>query len=218
MTSTAEPTPGTLQFNPQSLEALDLLKRRRSVVAKNMGLPGPTPDQLSDILEIGARVPDHGKLAPWRFIIFEGEARAAIGKALATAFAKDEPKADADRVSFEAERFLRAPTVVAVISSPSSERPIPLWEQHLSAAAVCQNMAGSCDSHGIRRPVADGMVCLSRGCKSLSSAQRERANRRLHLHRHHPGGTKRTAQARPRAARHPLASHAVIIGAVHLPA
>ena len=140
MTSTAEPTPGTLQFNPQSLEALDLLKRRRSVVAKNMGLPGPTTDQLSDILEIGARVPDHGKLAPWRFIIFEGEARAAIGKALATAFAKDEPKADADRVSFEAERFLRAPTVVAVISSPSSERPIPLWEQHLSAAAVCQNM------------------------------------------------------------------------------
>ncbi len=140
MTSTVEKAQGTIDFNPQSPEALDLLKRRRSVVAKSLGAPGPTPDQLADILEIGARVPDHGKLAPWRFIIFEGDARAAIGDVLATAFAKDEPTADADRVAFEAGRFLRAPTVVAVISSPSSERPIPLWEQHLSSAAVCQNM------------------------------------------------------------------------------
>ncbi len=128
------------QFNPESAEALNLLKNRRSVVAKSLGSPGPTEDQLKEILQIGTRVPDHGKLAPWRFVIFEGNARQEFGAKLAEVFERDEPKADADRVAFEAGRFMRAPTVVAVVSSPSRERPIPLWEQHLSAAAVCQNM------------------------------------------------------------------------------
>ncbi len=127
-------------FNPPSAEALHLLRNRRSVVAKSLGAPGPTADELEDLLQIATRVPDHGKLAPWRFLVFENDARREFGDQLASAFAEDEPAADADRVAFEANRFMRAPTVVAVISSPTIDRPIPQWEQHLSAAAVCQTM------------------------------------------------------------------------------
>ncbi len=127
-------------FNPQSSETLQLLRSRRSVVAKSLGAPGPSEPELKEILSIGARVPDHGKLAPWRFVIFDGDARRTFGKKLAAVFAEDEPAADAERVAYEANRFMRAPIVVAVVSSPKTDCPIPVWEQHLSAAAVCQNM------------------------------------------------------------------------------
>lgn len=121
-------------------ETLRLLARRRSTLAKNLGEPGPSPAQLRGLLTIAARVPDHGKLAPWRFIVFEGATRARFGDILARRFAETEPAADAPRIQFERERFTRAPVVVAVISSPAAETKIPKWEQILSAGAVCQNL------------------------------------------------------------------------------
>jgi nitroreductase len=136
-------------FNPPCPEALDMLLRRRSVTAKIMGLPGPTESQLSQIIQAGARVPDHGKLAPWRFLIFEGADRATFGNVLAAAFQKQEPDADAERVEFERRRFSRAPTIVSVISKPDKSSHIPEWEQILSSAAVCQNMLIAATAAGL---------------------------------------------------------------------
>jgi nitroreductase len=125
-------------FNQSGAGTLDLLLTRRSGSAKAMTGPGPTPDQLADILKCAARVPDHGKLFPWRFIIFEGDARARAGDILAEVTAAD--GAHERQIEEERGRFLRAPLVVGVISSAREMIKIPLWEQELSAGAVCQTM------------------------------------------------------------------------------
>ena len=121
-------------------DMLDLLHRRRSVVVRDMVPPGPDAGALEAILRAGLRVPDHGKLAPWRFIIFQGAARTAFGEVLRQAFVAQEPAAEEERIAFEAARFERAPVVVAVISKVTSDHKVPEWEQVLSAGAVCQNM------------------------------------------------------------------------------
>lgn len=119
---------------------IDLLLTRRSVKALTMVEPGPDAAQRDLILRAGARVPDHGKLAPWRFVLFEGEARAAFGDVLRQAWLTREPRASEDQLQFEARRFLRAPLVIAVISRVTPGIKIPEWEQTLSVGAVCQNM------------------------------------------------------------------------------
>ena len=127
-------------FTGRSPETLDLLLRRRSASAKAMTGPGPSPEEVQLILRAGARVPDHGKLAPWRFVLFEGEARAQFGDELARILAAREPDAGEVRLGIERTRFLRAPLVITVISAPKTGKPIPEWEQRLSAAASCQVM------------------------------------------------------------------------------
>ncbi|MBS0471796.1 MAG: nitroreductase [Proteobacteria bacterium] len=119
---------------------LDLLLTRRSGSAKAMTGPGPSPDQLQTILTAAARVPDHGKLFPWRFIIFEGEARERAGAVLAQSLLESEPQCGEERLQMERGRFLRAPVVVAVVSRVREQIPFPVWEQELSAGAVCQTM------------------------------------------------------------------------------
>lgn len=125
------------------------LQHRRSNMSKAMGGPGPSEAQLAQILEIGARVPDHRKLAPWRFVIFEDEARKEIGAHIGSVFQKKNPELPLDRVLFESKRFLRAPLVIGVISAPKDcPRGTPKWEQQLSAGAVCYNLLLAAQSFG----------------------------------------------------------------------
>ena len=121
-------------------ETLELLARRRSSPPVSLAAPGPDADQLAALLKLAARVPDHGKLAPWRFIVVEGEARRRLG-ALSLAI-KSETSSDLDEAAREAEltRFARAPLVIAVVSRAAPHAKIPEWEQVLSAGAVCMNM------------------------------------------------------------------------------
>ena len=102
--------------------------------------PGPDAGQLRLILAAGARVPDHGKLAPWRFIVFEGAARERMGEVLVEALRANEPEASEERVALERGRFLRAPVIIGVVSRVRAGIAIPEWEQVLSSGAVCQTM------------------------------------------------------------------------------
>ena len=120
-------------------ETLDLLLSRRSGSAKAMKGPGPDADQLRRILSAGVRVPDHGKLTPWRFILFEGEGRSRMGEILAEVIA-GERDSSPERVEQERGRFMRAPVVIGVVSRAREQIPIPVWEQQLSAGAVCMTM------------------------------------------------------------------------------
>jgi len=90
-------------------DTLTLLARRRSTAAGNMTAPGPSAAQLDDLLHIATRVPDHGKLAPWRFIVFEGEARDRFGNLLRKCFAAANPDATEELLEFEQSRPIRAP-------------------------------------------------------------------------------------------------------------
>lgn len=128
-------------------EFIETLLKRRSASAKAMGEPGPSPDEIKTILAAAMRVPDHGKLHPWWFIVFEGEQRAKFGDVLKDAWAKREPKATAEKLEDERKRFLRVPVVIAVISSPR-ESTIPVWEQELSAGAACQNLCLAANALG----------------------------------------------------------------------
>lgn len=129
-------------------EIIDFLLTRRSVTARNMTEPGPGADELDKILRAGMRVPDHGKLGPWRFIIIKGEARTAFGEVLGEAFKKDNPDAFEELVAVERERFQRAPVVIAVASRVIREHKIPEWEQTLSSGAACINMLNAAHAIG----------------------------------------------------------------------
>jgi nitroreductase len=123
------------QLNDTGSGPLGLLLSRRSGSAKRMMGPGPTAAELHVIFAAATRVPDHGKLTPWRFIVFEGDGRARFGDILAACARAASPEADDERLRLERERFLRAPVVVAVISRVREGIPIPEWEQMLSAGA-----------------------------------------------------------------------------------
>src|SRR5277367_3620032 len=126
------------RFNLPAPAALDLLLSRRSGSAKTMGPPGPSPKKIAQILKAGGRAPDHGKLFPWRFILFEGKGRDRAGDILAAVVEADGERAK--QVEEERGRFLRAPLVIGVVSAAREQHKIPVWEQELSAGAVCQNI------------------------------------------------------------------------------
>jgi nitroreductase len=131
-----------------SAAAIDLLRLRRSTPADFMTGPGPDPEALEAILTIAARAPDHRRVVPFRFVVFEGDARARFGNVLKKAFLANEPGADEKRADYERNRFLRAPVVVAVVSSVDRNHRTPEWEQTLCAGAVCQNMLLAASAHG----------------------------------------------------------------------
>ena len=124
-------------FNDLS-STLSLLQTRRSGKPRDMIAPGPDDAQLRQMLELAMRVPDHGKLAPWRFVLIEN--RPAFSDLLQQAYRAEKP--EAGRLELEAmDQFAKqAPTMVAVLSTPAQASKIPLWEQELSAGAVCMNM------------------------------------------------------------------------------
>jgi nitroreductase len=121
-------------------DALALLKTRRSVNLGDLIGPGPSAAEIETMLTIAARVPDHGKLAPWRFIVFEGDARLHAGDKIASAFRTDHPHAKPEFVEVERARLARAPLVIAVVSRAGPHVKIPEWEQVLSAGAVAMNL------------------------------------------------------------------------------
>ena len=121
-------------------DALQLLKTRRSVKPMELGGPGPSPAELDTLLTIAARVPDHGKLAPWRFIVFEGDERLAAGEKIAAIFRGRHADATAEQIDFERKRLARAPLVVAVVSRAGPHVKIPEWEQQLSAGAAAMSL------------------------------------------------------------------------------
>lgn len=110
--------------------------------------PGPTADELDALLTIAVRVPDHGRLTPWRFIVLEGEARRRAGEAIVAAYQADDPNADATRVAAERNRLARAPLVVAVVSRARPHVKIPEWEQTMSAGAVCMSLVIAANAMG----------------------------------------------------------------------
>ncbi|MDJ0513663.1 MAG: nitroreductase [Methyloceanibacter sp.] len=124
------------------------LLTRRSVSANALVEPGPDSAQLEQILTAATRVPDHKKLVPWRFILFQGEAREVFGNALADACRAEESEPSAVRLEMEARRFMRAPLVIAVVSRVTVPSPVPEWEQILSAGAACQNLVVAASALG----------------------------------------------------------------------
>lgn len=138
----------TLPLSKPDKALLDFLSTRRSIKIAELAEPGPDGQTLEAILHVGARVPDHGKLGPWRFVVLAGDNRAAFGDVVRTHVAQKDPKADAALLEAEATRFMRAPCVVAVVSTAAPHAKIPEWEQILSAGALCYSILLAARAHG----------------------------------------------------------------------
>lgn len=131
------------------MNTIDLLLARRSVVAKDMGAPGPDAATLEKILGAGIRVPDHGKLGPWRIQVLHKPGQAALGEVLARVFAAEHPEAEERQVELERQRPQRAPVLLAVTARIDEHHPkIPVMEQKLSGGALCQNILVAAHASG----------------------------------------------------------------------
>ncbi|MCV9965391.1 nitroreductase [Pararhizobium sp. BT-229] len=126
----------------------DYLATRRSIPAFQMGGPGPGTAEIEEMLKLASRVPDHGKLAPWRFIVYRGEERARLSAELAKMALAARPDLSEEMIKVENTRLTRAPVVVAVVSRAAPHFKVPEWEQLMSAGAVCLNLLMAANAHG----------------------------------------------------------------------
>lgn len=126
---------------PANAALRDYLKTRRSVGIGFLKEPGPTPDELNEILTIGTRVPDHGKFVPWRLVVIEGDARRVAGEKLAAIQQARNPQIDVQSLENERRQFLPAPVTIGVLFSPRPNTKSPEIEQLLSAGNVCFNLS-----------------------------------------------------------------------------
>lgn len=140
---------------------LTLLRTRRSGRPRDLVAPGPDSAQLRQILEIGARTPDHGKLAPWRFIHVPIERRADFAAMLEAAYRSGRP--EPARLEIEAvQRFAhQAPELVVLLSSPVDGTKIPLWEQELSCGAAAMNLLHAAHALGFAAGWVTGWAAYS---------------------------------------------------------
>lgn len=130
------------------MEAIDLLLTRRSVSARNLVEPGPDAAALERILRAATRVPDHGKLTPWRIQILRKEGQRRLGDLLAGLFAREIPEANARQIAVERERPQRAPLLLVVTSTIRRTDKIPEREQLMSAANVCYSILLAAHAQG----------------------------------------------------------------------
>jgi nitroreductase len=176
--------------------AIELLKIRRSVKPREMSGPGPSPAELETILTIGARVPDHGKLAPWRFIVFEGDARARAGDVIAQVFARKNPRASAAEIDIERRRLMDAPLVIAVVSFIRPHPKVPPWEQELSAGASAMNIVTAATALGYGANWLSGWIAFDRDVlEGLGLRADEKLAGFIHI-----GTASSTVEDRPRPA------------------
>lgn len=136
---------------------IDFMLKRRSVLVKNMTAPGPDVDELNTILNIAARVPDHRKLEPWRFLVIQGDARTRLSEELAKVKSK-QMDLEPEQLAAEKTCFARAPLVIAVIAAPI-EHKTPKNEQILSAGAVCQHINIAAGAMGYTSQWITGWSC-----------------------------------------------------------
>jgi nitroreductase len=153
------------------MDAIELLKTRKSVSTSFLAAPGPDEAQLNEILSIASRVPDHGKLAPWRFIVFEGDARTKASEALAALFRKKNPDAEEKKLDEERKKLAQAPVVVAVVSRAAPHVKIPEYEQLLSAGAAAMNLVHATHALGFAAQWVTGWIAYDEAAGRILGLQ-----------------------------------------------
>ncbi len=179
-------------FNDTS-SALALLHTRRSGKPRDMIAPGPSPAQMRAIMEAAIRVPDHGKLAPWRFVIVEGNKRDRLATLLTDAYRTEKP--EAGRLEIESmDQFARqAPALVVALSCPIAGSKIPVWEQELSVGAACMNLLTAVHASGFVGSWLTGWPTYSHAVRDGFGGEGERIAGFIFI-----GSSSRDLEERPR--------------------
>ncbi|WP_375422328.1 nitroreductase [uncultured Sphingomonas sp.] len=153
---------------------LSLLATRRSGKPRDLVAPGPDDVQLTTMLAIAARVPDHGKLAPWRFVVVGDDQRARLSALITDAYRRDRQQAAATEIASLDQFAHQAPALVVVLFSPRTESHIPLWEQQLSAGAACMNLLHAAHASGFAGGWLTGWPTYSDSVRDAFGADPER--------------------------------------------
>ena len=190
-----------MTFNDLS-SPISLIETRRSGKPRDMVAPGPDEAQLDRILAAAMRVPDHGKIAPWRFVIVDTEKRAAFANLITSAYLSEKP--DAGRLELESlEHFAtQAPALVVVLSTPVEGSKIPLWEQELSAGAACTTMLHAAHALGFVGSWLTGWAAFSNAVRDAFGGPGDRIAGFLFF-----GSPGRELEERPRPELSAIASH-----------
>lgn len=183
-----------MTFNDRTTP-LSLLQTRRSGKPRDLGAPGPSPDQLDQIVAIAARTPDHGKLSPWRFVIVPTEARPVLAQKLVEILRAENPDATARDEEAAAQFATQAPALVVVLSAPVQPHKISVWEQELSAGAACMNLLHAAHAMGFAGGWLTGWPAYSDAVRDLFGQAGQRIAGFVFL-----GTPSRPLEERPRAA------------------
>lgn len=153
---------------------LSLLATRRSGKPRDLVAPGPDAAELETILTIAARTPDHGKLAPWRFVVVGTDQRGALAEVITRAYRAERPQAGTSEIAALVQFAEQAPTLVVVMSSPKTESHIPVWEQELAAGAACMNLLHAAHALGYAGGWLTGWPSYSDAVRDAFGADSER--------------------------------------------
>ena len=163
--------------------ALQFLRDRRSVPSAQLQAPGPSPEQLREIIAAAIRVPDHGKLVPWRLIEFSGEAGVRFGAALAELHRHIDPGVPEPKLAKDRDRFAHSPSVLAVVARIDERHPkIPAQEQLLSAGCLAFNLLLAAQAAGFGAQWLTGWSCYDRdAARLLQLKDNERVIAYIHI-------------------------------------
>lgn len=173
---------------------IDFMLNRSSAPIPELREPAPSDTEIETMIRIASRVPDHGRLEPWRFILYRGDARLAIGERLAALAEQREGPLSEGRRQQELTRFSRAPLVIGVVSSPKDHPKIPQWEMFLSGGAAAMNLVIAANALGYATNwITNWYSDVEEGRRILGLAPHERVVGFLHI-----GTFNGTAPERPR--------------------
>ena len=173
---------------------IDYLRSRKSLPLTMMSEPGPSESELRDMLEIAARTPDHGRLEPWRFIVYRDEAGREIGEKLAVRAQEINGPMPDDQIERERNRIRRAPVAIGVVAVTKESEKIPAWEQFLSAGAVTMNLVHAANAYGYKANWVTGWYSDDeKGRAILGLSPEERMAGVVHI-----GSSDREIAERPR--------------------
>ena len=173
---------------------VDFLSNRISPPIPELKEPAPGDAEIEQMIRIATRVPDHGRLEPWRFILYRGDARQRVGRQLAALAETREGPLPEGRRQQELARFSRAPLVIGVVSSPKDHPKIPQWEMFLSGGAAAMNLVHAANAFGYGANwITNWYSDTEEGRRILGLAPHERVIGFVHI-----GTYSGTAADRPR--------------------
>ena len=175
---------------------LTLLATRRSGKPRDLIAPGPDAAQIETMLEIAMRVPDHGKLAPWRFVVVAPAQRTALAAIITSAYRAERPQASQSEIAALEQFAHQAPALVVTMFSPRGESHIPLWEQELSAGAAVMNLLHAAHAQGFAGGWLTGWPAYSDAVRDAFGAAPERITGFVFI-----GTPSRPLEERPRPDR-----------------
>lgn len=147
--------------------ALDLLLTRRTVPSAFLGAPGPDAEQIETLITAAMRVPDHGKLTPWRYVALDADALATLEPQLRAIGLAEEPDVELEKLNKQLDAFVKAPLCIIVVWMPAAHPKIPLWEQQLSVGASTMNLMIASHAMGFSAQWLTGWMCESPAAKAL---------------------------------------------------